>query len=319
MSAGSTAGRPRPPAEDVRAQLARLLASHAFPASARRRKLLEYVVEQTLAGRGDRLKAYDLAVSVLGRDASFDPQGDPIVRIEVGRLRRDLEHYYLTDGRADPIRITIPKGHYVPAFEVWGQRPAPEATATAGRSGVGLPWRRPTDWRAHVVAGLAALLLVAGVWGWRTWHASDTGATGRAGGDRRAVPVLERRRRRPAARDRTDQRAGQQSDALRRAAGVRICDDQRQRDAPAKGGGRSAGLCGQRRRGTGPGPSAGKRKADRSHVGSSAVEPKLRSGADRGQTPRCPERRSSRNREPPGPGLWRGEPRCRPTAGAGPT
>ena len=100
------------------------MASGAFPASARRRKLLEYVVEQTLAGRGDRLKAYDLAVCVLGRDAGFDPQGDPIVRIEASRLRRDLEHYYLTDGRDDPIRITIPKGHYVPAFEV-RERPPP--------------------------------------------------------------------------------------------------------------------------------------------------------------------------------------------------
>ena len=102
--------------------LARLLASGAFPASPRRRRLLEYVVEQTLAGRGDRLKAYELAVAVLGRDASFDPQSDPIVRIEMAQLRRDLEHYYLTDGRADPIRITIPKGHYVPAFEVRDQR-----------------------------------------------------------------------------------------------------------------------------------------------------------------------------------------------------
>ena len=76
------------------------------------------MVEQTLAGRGDRLKAYELAVAVLERDASFNPQSDPIIRIEMAHLRRDLEHYYLTDGRADPIRITIPKGHYVPAFEV---------------------------------------------------------------------------------------------------------------------------------------------------------------------------------------------------------
>ena len=53
----------------------------------------------------------------------FDPQDDPIVRIEVGRLRRDLDHYYLTDGRDDPIRITIPKGHYVPCWEAWRTSP----------------------------------------------------------------------------------------------------------------------------------------------------------------------------------------------------
>ena len=104
-----------PQADDVRVQLARLLASNAFPASPRRRRLLEYVVEQTLAGHGDRLKAYELAIAVLERNASFNPQRDPIVRIEMAQLRRDLEHYYVTDGRVDR-SITIPKGHYVPAF-----------------------------------------------------------------------------------------------------------------------------------------------------------------------------------------------------------
>lgn len=161
-----------PPEDAVRAHLATLLASKAFPATARGRELLAYVVEQALTGRSDRLKAYNLAVSVLGRDAGFDPQADPIVRIEVGRLRRDLEHYYLTDGRADPIQITIPKGRYVPAFEARDQQPAPEAPATGADQAWRFQWRRPREWRAHGVAGLAALLLVASVWGWRTWHSS---------------------------------------------------------------------------------------------------------------------------------------------------
>jgi adenylate cyclase len=33
-----------------------------------------------------------------------------------GRLRRALEHYYLTAGKNDPVRIEIPKGGYVPTF-----------------------------------------------------------------------------------------------------------------------------------------------------------------------------------------------------------
>ncbi|TIS73609.1 MAG: hypothetical protein E5W94_27415, partial [Mesorhizobium sp.] len=55
---------------------------------------------------------------MFGRDMSFDPQTDPIVRIEAGHLRRGLERYYLTVGQADPILITIPKGGYVPTFSV---------------------------------------------------------------------------------------------------------------------------------------------------------------------------------------------------------
>ena len=80
----------RPTLEEVRAHLAHLLGASTFSASARRRRLLEYVVEQTLAGRAERLKAFDLAIAVLGRDKRFDPQNNPIVRIEVRRLRRDL-------------------------------------------------------------------------------------------------------------------------------------------------------------------------------------------------------------------------------------
>ncbi|MEZ5861692.1 MAG: hypothetical protein R3D28_22375, partial [Geminicoccaceae bacterium] len=100
----------------VRRQLARILASPSFDASERNRRFLEHVVEETLAGRGDRIKAYGVALEVFGRDDSFDAQSDPIVRIEASRLRRSLERYYLLAGQEDPVRISIPKGGYMAAF-----------------------------------------------------------------------------------------------------------------------------------------------------------------------------------------------------------
>jgi TolB-like protein len=101
----------------VRVQVARILASSDFKAAERNRRFLSYIVEETLAGRGDRIKAYNVAMAVFGRDDSFDPQSDPIVRIEASRLRRSLEHYYLLAGKDDPVRIEIPKGGYVPSFD----------------------------------------------------------------------------------------------------------------------------------------------------------------------------------------------------------
>jgi hypothetical protein len=82
----------------------------------RNRKFLSYVVEEVLAGRADRIKAYSIAIEVFGRDASFDPQSDPVVRIEAGHVRRELERYYLTGGQRDPLLISIPTGGYVPTF-----------------------------------------------------------------------------------------------------------------------------------------------------------------------------------------------------------
>ena len=68
-----------------------------------------------LEGRAGEIKGYTVATDVFGRKTDFDPSTDPIVSVEARRLRRALEHYYLTSGRRDRVRITIPKGGYVPS------------------------------------------------------------------------------------------------------------------------------------------------------------------------------------------------------------
>ena len=143
-----------PSHNEIHACVQALIGHPGFQASARRKRLLAYLVEQTLAGRAERLKAYDIALAVLGRDERFDPQQDPIVRLEARRLRRDLEHYYLTAGAADPIRIDIPKGGYVPAF-TRPEVPAAVPTTPPPTTGVG---RRG---RPAMLATAAATLLLA--------------------------------------------------------------------------------------------------------------------------------------------------------------
>jgi adenylate cyclase len=115
------------PSDLIRDQLERIVASSAFDASRRNRAFLRFVVEETLAGRGDQIKAYTIGTCVLQRDDAFDPQADPIVRIEASRLRRSLERYYLIAGQDDPIRIDIPK---------WGYRPSFQRLRSIGREGV---------------------------------------------------------------------------------------------------------------------------------------------------------------------------------------
>lgn len=107
----------QPTAEEVRAHLDVLLRSESLAVSDRNRRFLAYIAEETLAGRGDRIKAYNVALTAFDRTDDFDPQTDPIVRIEASRLRRALEHYYLTAGKTDPVRIGIPKGSYAAIFE----------------------------------------------------------------------------------------------------------------------------------------------------------------------------------------------------------
>jgi TolB-like protein len=111
--------RAPPSQNDIRAQLERIVTSTEFPTSGRGPAFLIYVMEETLAGRADRIKGYSIAVEVFKRSEGFT-QDDPFVRIEAGRLRRILERYYLIAGQKDPIRIDIPKGGYVPAIS-WNE------------------------------------------------------------------------------------------------------------------------------------------------------------------------------------------------------
>ena len=109
--------------------LARVLATNDFQASPQLAAFLTFVVGRTLDGEGHLLKAYTVATEVLGRPASFDPQSDPIVRVEATRLRRLLDHYYATEGQNDRLRIQIPRGGYRAEF-------VPLQPSAADRAGV---------------------------------------------------------------------------------------------------------------------------------------------------------------------------------------
>lgn len=117
------------PVEEINTHLETVLKSPDFGRSPRIQDFLRYVVQETVENRSEYLKGYSIALAVFGRDEAFDPSSDPLVRVQGVRLRRMLDQYYLTLGKSDPIRITLPKGSYVPAFCRW--QPAPDGPETA--------------------------------------------------------------------------------------------------------------------------------------------------------------------------------------------
>lgn len=163
-----------PPAAAIRVQLDRILSSAAFPAGERRRAFLRFVVEEALAGRAEKLKGVAIAIAVFGRDETFDQQVDPVVRLEARRLRRDLDSYYVAAGQADPIRISIPKGGYVPLFTAVTSGIHAEATAAAVPPGppraAGLRGLRRIHARTVSVNLLAASLVAFAVVAATVWH-----------------------------------------------------------------------------------------------------------------------------------------------------
>lgn len=139
LASGSARNAVEP--EQVLAQVERIAASNDFAESDRLVEFLRYVVAEALAGRGDQLTGRAIAQEVFGRGASFDPQQDSIVRVEAGRLRRRLTVYYAGVGQRDPLRIAIPKGHYVPIFERAAAPQEPSGADDPSRTAPPQPYR----------------------------------------------------------------------------------------------------------------------------------------------------------------------------------
>jgi TolB-like protein len=155
----------------VRAQLALILKSRPFHQSLRRQHFLQFLVDETLAGRGDRLKGYTIAIEVFGRPLTFDPVVDPLVRIEAARLRDKLREYYAAEGQADPVRIELPKGSYTPHFGRQTQGGAEDPTVEAKPSvGKAVDHSDPVMQRGWLAGaaiagtGLILVLVIFGLW-----------------------------------------------------------------------------------------------------------------------------------------------------------
>jgi hypothetical protein len=121
---GSAQDFDQPPTADILSALRELLESATLRLSERNRRFLSFVVNETVAGHADRIKAYLIGVDVFGRDETFDPNVDPIVRIEATRLRSALTAHYETHGTDMPVRISMPPGSYVPLFS-WSPAAVP--------------------------------------------------------------------------------------------------------------------------------------------------------------------------------------------------
>jgi TolB-like protein len=102
--------------QKIRSQMAKIFASENFRTSETLKTFLLFIVDEKLAGRENQLKEYTIAINVLHKDISFKPQENCIVRIHAVRLRKALAAYYETKGLLDEIRISLPKGSYVPQF-----------------------------------------------------------------------------------------------------------------------------------------------------------------------------------------------------------
>ena len=164
----------------IREQLDRILKSGPFQQSRRRQRFLEYVVTETLAGRGERLKGYTIALAVFDRPETFDPVADPIVRIEAARLRDKLREYYEADGDGEPIHIDLPKGSYAPHIEFRESVASGHESVSHAETITSESHSRRMPAKSLATAIVAALLVLLAGFGALRWWGSSTQLSERA-------------------------------------------------------------------------------------------------------------------------------------------
>jgi hypothetical protein len=106
----------------VEQQLEHLLASPLFNSSKRYGQFLRFVVARALDGQGSQLKERVLGIEIFERNADYDTNTDPIVRVTAAEIRKRLDQYYQNPKHGHEIRLFLPSGSYAPHFS-WPGHP----------------------------------------------------------------------------------------------------------------------------------------------------------------------------------------------------
>jgi hypothetical protein len=95
----------------------RVLSSPIFVKAPRMRAMLSFLMMRKLSGMEASISEYAIGIEVFHRDArDYDTTIDPVVRVQMGRLRGRLAQYYATSGNWGGLQIVIPPGTYVPVL-----------------------------------------------------------------------------------------------------------------------------------------------------------------------------------------------------------
>jgi len=141
--------------EEKRQALEEVLVSKAFARSDQLKRFLRYICDMELAGRGDEIQEYSIAVEALGRPPSYSPGEDSAVRSRAYALRQKLNEFYESERPEAFLRIDLHKGSYRPNFIDWTEQSRREAEESP-RAAVS---SAPLSIKAFLAGALAVLIV----------------------------------------------------------------------------------------------------------------------------------------------------------------
>jgi hypothetical protein len=158
-------------AAEPRWQLAhRIVASRSFAKSALLSRFLLYVCEREITGKTAEISEHQIGVHVFGRRPGYHPGEDNIVRNYARQLRQRLDQYFLEEGSEEALRVSVPRGKYVPVYDRNQFQERPLLVLTEGGVSETLAPTvpavvspQPASHRPWLVSCLGGLLLLGGL------------------------------------------------------------------------------------------------------------------------------------------------------------
>ena len=169
----------------------RILSSRHFQKAPQLREILLYLCRRALEENPGAISEHEIGCNVLGRRPDFNSSEDNIVRVQIRHLRKKLEDYFATEGLEEPLILSVPKGTYVPHFELRATQPVHQPPTQSDNGDAELlsaapaiatiaPLERTSHLRA-VVAVLSLLLAATAITAVAFWRQKEV--------LRRAAPI----------------------------------------------------------------------------------------------------------------------------------
>lgn len=102
----------------------RIVASRHFSKAPLLSRFLLHICGELLNGRQSEISEYQIGIQVFDRPQGYRTIEDNIVRNYARQLRKRLGEYYAEDGAAEPLRLEVPLGGYIPVFTALDEQPA---------------------------------------------------------------------------------------------------------------------------------------------------------------------------------------------------
>ncbi|SDQ78072.1 adenylate cyclase [Pseudovibrio sp. Tun.PSC04-5.I4] len=102
--------------DEVVAALSSILSSSNFNRSPKLTALLTFLVERKLSNKDEDLKEPVIGQQVFKLPVDFNPRENPIVRVNISRLRTLLRAYNEENENAHNVQIRMPDVGYIPTF-----------------------------------------------------------------------------------------------------------------------------------------------------------------------------------------------------------